>query len=245
MIDWLAPVLIAPFVGSFLALLVRRLPAGRPVAWARSACEACGTTLRARHMVPLLSYAVLRGHCHACGQRIAAEHWHIEVAAMVVAAWAVAAGSPAAVWADCGFGWMLLALAWIDAQTMRLPDVLTLSLLLAGLCATAWLEPGLATDHAVAAALGYGLFRLVAAGYRYLRGRDGLGEGDAKLLAALGAWVGVERLFWVVMGGACLGLAFAVVARLLGREMRGATAIPFGPCLALAGWLVRLHTAEP
>lgn len=244
MVNWLAPLLVAPFIGSFLYVLIRRLPQGRPVAWARSVCEACGTALRLRHMVPLVSYAALRGRCHDCGRRIAAEHWHVELAAVLIAAWTMAVDAAPLVWVDCVFGWSLLTLAWIDAKTMRLPDAITLPLIPAGLFATLWLQPGLATDHAVAIVLGYSMFWLVAAGYRRMRERDGLGEGDAKLLAALGAWVGVERLFWVVLGSACLGLAFAAAERFRGREIRGATAIPFGPCLALAGWLVRLHTAE-
>ena len=113
---------------------------------------------------------------------------------MLVAAWAAAAVEPELgwLWADCVFGWMLLALAWIDWTHLRLPDVLTLPLLLAGLGATALLDPDDATDHALAAAIGYAALRLVSFGYLKLRGREGLGAGDAKLLAAAGgvAWAG-------------------------------------------------------
>ena len=82
----------------------------------------------------------------------------------------------------------------------------------------------------------------VALAYRRLRGRDGLGEGDAKLLAALGAWDGLERLSWVLLGGACFGLLLALWWRARGQAVGAGTAIPFGPCLALAGWVVWLHT---
>ena len=125
---------------------------------------------------------------------------------------------------------------------MRLPDALTLPLILAGLFGTWWLEPDRATEHALAAALGWLAFRLVAMGYRRLRGRDGLGEGDAKLLAALGAWTGLDGLPGVVLGAALVGLAAVLVLRLRGWSIGAGTAIPFGPCLALAGWAVRLHT---
>lgn len=237
--DWL-PFVSAPFIGSFLGVLIRRLPAGLPVAAARSACEACGTTLGPVEMVPLLSFAVLRGRCRHCGAGIAPFHWRIEVAALAVAAWALWA-DPGRVWTDCAFGWALLALGWIDWRCFRLPDMLTLPLILAGLVAAWWQDAALATDHALAAMIGYLAFLGVALAYRRLRGRDGMGEGDAKLLAALGAWVGLEGLAPIVLGAALVGIAAATVSRLRGRTMTATTAIPFGPCLALAGWLVRLY----
>lgn len=239
---WVWPLLAAPFVGSFLGVLIARLPAGRPVAIARSACDHCGAVVLARDLVPLLSYVVLRGRCRSCRGRIAPRHWHVELAAVAVAASALVAGTaPERLWADCALGWTLLALAWIDRDSMTLPDVLTLPLIGAGLLATFSLEPEALTDHAVAAAVGYTALQGLAIAYRRLRGRDGLGAGDAKLLAALGAWVGLEDLPGVVLGAALAGLAAALLLSLGGRKMNAATAIPFGPCLALAGWVVRLR----
>ncbi|GAC1340655.1 MAG: A24 family peptidase [Acetobacteraceae bacterium] len=237
--EWVWPVLLAPFIGSFLGVLITRLPQGRPVVFGRSACDQCGTRLRARDLVPLLSLAVSGGRCRHCGGRIAALHWQVEAAAVVVAASAAFGGAePPLLWLECGFGWALLALSWIDWEHMILPDALTLPLIPAGLLATLWLAPELAADHAVAAALGYTLLRGLALVYRRLRGRDGLGEGDAKLLAALGAWVGIEGLPLVLLGGALAGLAAALLLRLGGREMTASTALPFGPFLSLAAWLV-------
>ncbi len=240
--EWVWPLLAAPFVGSFLGVLIARLPQGRPVALSRSACERCGAVIGPRDLVPLLSHVVLRGRCRACRAPIAARHWLVELAAVAVAAWVALAGVGPALWVDCGLGWALLALAWIDWESMRLPDALTLPLIPAGLFATLWLEPDQATGHAVAAALGYAAFRGLAWLYRRLRGREGLGGGDAKLLAALGAWVGLEGLPTVLLGGAVVGLAVAAGMALRGRAVGAATAIPFGPCLALAGFAVRLHT---
>ena len=97
-------------------------------------------------------------------------------------------------WLACGLGWCLLALAWIDYETFRLPDALTLPLLVAGLGAAAWRDTGLVTDHALAAMLAYCSIRAIAAFYRWYRGFDGLGQGDAKLLAAAGAWVGASGI---------------------------------------------------
>ena len=241
--DWVWPLLSAPFIGSFLDVLIRRLPRGAPVGLVRSACERCGTRIAPRDLLPLVSHAALGGRCRSCGGRIAAQHWQVELAAIAVAGCAALPDpAPGRLWVDCGLGWTLLALAWIDWDSMTLPDVLTLPLIPAGLVATLWLEPELTTGHAIAAALGYAAFAGLAWLYRRFRGREGLGQGDAKLLAALGAWTGLEGLPMVVLGAALAGLAVALVLGLRGRVMDAATPIPFGPCLALAGFAVRLHT---
>lgn len=238
---WLWPLLAAPFVGSLLGVLIRRLPAGRPVAMARSCCEACGVTLGARDLVPLWSYAALRGRCRRCGGAIAPFHWRVEAAAVLVPLSAMAAGLQGDVlWAVSGAGWVLLGLAWIDAEWMILPDVLTLPLLLTGLAAVWWFDGEELADRAAAAGLGWLALWVVATVYRRVRGRDGLGEGDAKLLGAIGAWVGLAGMADVLLGAALAGLAWAGVLRLRGQTMSATTALPFGPFLALAGWAVML-----
>ena len=243
--DWWVPLIAAPFVGSVLGVLVRRLPAGRPVVVARSACEACGHGLVWWELVPLLSFAGLRGRCSACGTAIAPMHWQIELAALAAAAVVVAAdGATGAtaplVWADCGLAWGLLALAWIDVVHRRLPDVLTLPLAAAGLAVTAWLDPDGLRGSVLGAVAGYASFRLVALAYRGWRGRDGLGHGDAKLMAAAGAWVGWQGLGDVVLLGALVTIG-VVLARARGRWPGGAQAVPFGPGLAVGLLAVRLH----
>lgn len=237
--DGLVPLLLSPFVGSFLGVVIRRLPLGRPIAWSRSSCESCGRTLLARDLVPLLSFALLRGRCRFCRAGIARFHVGIELSAISVAAWAILAG-PGPVWSDCVLGWTLLTLAWIDQDHFRLPDALTLPLIAAGLAATWLLDADTAVDHALAAASGFLAFRCVSLAYRFLRKREGLGEGDAKLLAAAGAWVGLAGLPSVVLGGAMIALAATLVQRLARRDLAD-TPIPFGPYLALATWLVRLY----
>jgi leader peptidase (prepilin peptidase)/N-methyltransferase len=242
-INWnIFPLLLAPIVGSFLGVLVRRIPVGRPVVLARSACETCGHVLAARDLVPLGSYAWRRGRCRYCGAPIGGFHPAIELAALAVAASAVAVDAdPARVWADCGLGWSLLALGWIDWRHMLLPDALTLPLLLAGLLATVWLDPDQAYAHAAGAALGYLSLRLLGSAYRRLRGREGIGAGDAKLLGAAGAWVGWEALPAVILLSAALGLTAALGLHLRGAKIERTTKLPYGPCLALALWIVRLY----
>jgi leader peptidase (prepilin peptidase)/N-methyltransferase len=241
-VDGLLPLLLSPFIGSFLGVVVRRLPLGLPITLARSACEGCGRALPPRDLVPLLSFALLRGRCRFCRAGIARFHVWIELAAIAVAAWAaLVTPDTASLWVNCTLGWWLLALAWIDWDHLRLPDVLTLPLLVLGLLATWWLtDPDTAANHALAAAAGYLAFRGVALAYRMLRQREGLGQGDAKLLAASGAWVGLAGLPSVVLCAALIAVAATLMQRLFQRQAAD-TPIPFGPYLALATWLVRLY----
>ena len=235
---WLLPVLFAPFAGSFMGVLIARVPAGRGVVRGRSACDACGHVLGARDLVPLLSFVALRGRCRFCAAPVARFHLVIELCALTVAVWAVAAGERGGLlWASCALGWTLLTLGWIDAVCLRLPDALTLPLLLAGLAEAALLEPETLTGRAIGAAAAYTGLSLLAWTYRRLRGRDGLGQGDAKLLAAGGAWVGGLLLPDVLLGAALAGLVWAL------RRLRPdpAERVPFGPFIAASVWLVWLY----
>jgi leader peptidase (prepilin peptidase) / N-methyltransferase len=185
---------------------------------------------------------VLRGRCRHCTTSIDPIHLLVELAAVaVVLGVAIVESDPDRLWIGCVLGWALMALAWIDWQSMWLPDVLTLPLLLAGLAVTLLLRPTEVPAHAAAAALAYLSLQGLAAAYRRLRGRDGLGEGDSKLLAAAGAWLGLTALPWVLLLAACSGLLAAVAWMAAGRRIDRSTALPFGPWLALAIWLLWLH----
>ncbi len=243
--DRLIALVVSPFVGSFLGVLVDRLPAGRPVALARSQCNSCGHKLGVPDLIPVVSYLAMRGRCRHCGGLIGSSHLVIELAAVAVALWAAAVDSGFRLWADCILGWALLALAWIDADHMVLPDLLTLPLLLAGLGTGFVEEPERIGDHAIGAAIGWLLLFALARAYRAFRGREGLGEGDAKLLAAAGAWITWSGLGAVMLLAGAIGLGFALAIRLRGGGFTSTTALPFGPPLALATWLVwilRLQT---
>jgi leader peptidase (prepilin peptidase)/N-methyltransferase len=243
--NWLYPVLLAPFVGSFLGVLIRRLPAGEAVAIARSRCDNCGQTLRPRDLAPVVSYIAAGGRCRHCGAPIGRFHLVVELAAMAIALWAASLDAGPRLWADCFLGWCLLALAWIDARHMLLPDALTLPLILAGLGFAFWLDPASLPDRAVGAVVGWTLFWAISRLYRATRGRDGLGAGDAKLLAAGGAWVSWAGLAPVMLISAISGIGLWTILRLASkresRAIAAATPIPFGPPLALAIWLVWLY----
>jgi len=142
--------------------------------------------------------------------------------------------------AGCALGWCLLALAWIDARELRLPDALTLPLLLGGLVEAALLEPSRALDRSIGAIAGYAFFRAVAAGYAWLRGRAGLGAGDSKLLAAAGAWLGWQALAWLVLLAAMAALALILIDGYCRGRINASRRVPFGPFLAFATWLMWL-----
>ena len=165
----------------------------------------------------------------------------MELGATLIALWAAQIFSGDMLWASCALGWMLLTLAVCDAMSFRLPDALTLPLVLLGLGGTWCLAPQTMLDHALAAALGYLSFRGIASLYRRLRGREGLGQGDAKLMAAAGAWLGLAALPNVLLGAALLGLAFAGLQALRGHVVSHRMRLPFGPCLAISTWLIWLY----
>jgi hypothetical protein len=124
----LAAAVVAPFVGSFLGVVVARLPEKRDVVGGRSRCPACGHVLGVRDLAPLLSWAVLRGRCRHCGARIGWIYPAVELGALGVAVWAASVVEGWLLWVSCGLGWTLLALAAIDLRHYLLPNALTLPL---------------------------------------------------------------------------------------------------------------------
>jgi leader peptidase (prepilin peptidase)/N-methyltransferase len=243
--DWFAwawVLLAAPFIGSFLGLLIRRLPAGAPVAFARSACESCGVHLAVRDLVPIASWLALGRRCRYCGSALGIFYPGIEAAALGVAIWAaIALPDMLLTWTGCLLGWSLLGAAVTDIRHLVLPDVLVVPLIPAGILVHMWIVPDQWMAHAAGAVIGYVAFVAVAIIYRTIRRRDGLGLGDANLLAAAGAWVGWMGLPSVILLGAVFGLLTALVLRIKGRDVGRATELPFGPALALAFWLVWLY----
>ena len=250
--------------GSFVNVVVFRLPRMMETAWRAecreilegatpaaegerfdlvrppSACPACGHRLSALENIPVASYLVLRGRCSACRWRIPIRYPIVELACALVAGVAAARFGPGAEGlAASVLGWGLIAVGAIDAETRLLPDSMTLPLLWLGLAfnLTATFAP--LRDCVIGAMAGYLLLWCVHHGFRLATGREGMGYGDFKLLAALGAWLGWSALPAVVVLAslACAAGGIALVAS--GRASRD-TPLPFGPYLAAAG-LVTLH----
>jgi leader peptidase (prepilin peptidase)/N-methyltransferase len=238
--SWLA-IIVAPFVGSFLGVVIERLPVGRSVVLGRSTCDRCGAPLAARDLIPLISYLARRGWC-SCGRaRLSWFHPGIELAALVVALSAATVLSGWLLWASLGLGWTLLTLAAIDWREFMLPDIITLPLIPTGLVVAGAIDPGLLLGHALGAAAGFASLAAIASVYHRARGREGLGLGDAKLLAGAGAWLGWQGLPSVVLLAAVSGLVLALATALGGGKLSWTSRIAFGPHLALAFWLVWLY----
>jgi leader peptidase (prepilin peptidase) / N-methyltransferase len=234
-------VLAAPFIGSFLGVLVDRLPRAQPVVWDRSRCEHCGHSLGMADLVPVASWASSKGHCRYCGAAVTPLYTGIELGALSIAVWAAALTEGLELWAGCCLGWGLLALALIDWRDGLLPDAITLPLVALGLAFAAIAAPALLLPHAIGAAAGFASFAVIRALYRWLRRRDGLGFGDVKLLAAAGAWVSWEGLPTVVLIAAVFGLGVALVGAFRGRPVKLDQRLAFGPGLCLGTWLVWLY----
>jgi leader peptidase (prepilin peptidase)/N-methyltransferase len=236
--DYLPPLLLGVLglvFGSFIATLALRWPQGRSALHGRSACDSCDKALRAHELVPLLSYALQRGRSPACGDRIHPGHPATEIAGMVVG---VAAGLVAPGWegvAGAVFGWLLLALAAIDLAAFWLPNALTAALALTGIVDGFFFQPGW-LDRIAGGVIGYGLLALARFTYRHIRGREGLGGGDARMFAGIGLWLGASMLAPVLLAASLIGLAAALAARLAGREMTMTTRLPLGTLLAIAAF---------
>ncbi|MEM7023311.1 MAG: A24 family peptidase [Pseudomonadota bacterium] len=239
-LEALALLVAAPFVGSFLGVVIDRLPTGEQILVGRSRCDSCDEKLGPSDLVPIVSWLLRRGRCARCQAKLSAFYPIIELAALVVALSAVAVLSGWLLVVSCVLGWALLSLAMIDLRHYLLPDVLTLPLIPLGLLVAWILDPSLLMDHAIGALSGFGTFALIAVLYRRLRGREGLGLGDAKLLAGAGAWLGWASLPGVVLVAALGGLAVTLAQARLGGTMEATTRIAFGAYLALAFWLVWL-----
>ena len=252
-----AAAVIGLCVGSFLNVVIHRLPRMMERGWAdqcaelagrepipgprydlvvpRSACPACGHAIGALENVPVLSWLALRGRCRACGAPISPRYPVVELAAgalAVAAVWQFGPGAKGL--AACALLWALLALAFIDADTQLLPDDITLPLLWAGLAANLF---GLFVPLAsavVGAMAGYLALWAVYWLFKLVRGKEGMGYGDFKLLAALGAWLGWPMLPQIVLVSSVLGAAGGILMIVLkGRDK--AVPLPYGPWLAGAG----------
>ena len=250
--------LIGLLIGSFLNLLVWRLPQMMQREWEQqcaelqgqtvedlsvfnlakpgSHCTSCRTPLRARDLMPVLSFVFLKGRCAHCQAKVSWRYPLVESAVALLwafCAWHWGVGWGALAWA--GFATTLLTLALIDADTMLLPDSLTLPLMWAGILLASAGVINLSLEQSVwGAALGYAVLWLVQTVFGAVTGKQGMGEGDYKLLAALGAWLGWMALPAVVLVASVSGVLLALLWRWRGSLQAGQP-MPFGPQLAAAG----------
>ncbi len=233
--------------GSFLNVVVYRIPliiarAERitthrfNLSFPSSHCPACQHTLRCWHNVPLLSWLVLKGRCHYCQSKIPGFYPFNEgLCALGFLALSFMLSTPAALCAALILFWFLLALSLIDLATSLLPDSLTLQLLWAGLLVNSFLGNVALQDAVYGAVAGYLSLWFLYWGVKIVTGKEGMGYGDFKLLAALGVWVGWQMLPHLCILAALTGMVFALVSK---RRNHMTKQIPFGPSLASAGLIV-------
>lgn len=256
-----AALIFGLLLGSFLNVVILRVPPRLQWAWRRdcrellelpegddpqppgivverSHCPSCARQLSAWENIPLLSYAMLRGRCRTCGTAISWQYPAVEALTallVMVCVWRYGLGPEAAL--AVAFTGLLVAMSGIDLRTTLLPDQLTYPLLWLGLLASLWGPFGVGPREAIlGATVGYLSLWSVFWAFKLLTGKDGLGYGDFKLLAALGAWCGLNALLPIILLSALSGAIIGSLWLWLGGRDR-ATHIPFGPYLAVAGWL--------
>jgi len=238
-------------VGSYLNVVIHRVPRGMSTVLPRSRCPGCGTAIRAADNVPVLSWVLLGGRCRVCQERISVRYPAIEAATGVLflacfLRFGVSFEAPAAAL----FGALMIALAAIDVEHFLLPDRITLPGIAAGILlqpllpwARLWEGPwGALAGGALGALLGAGILFAVWWGWYLLRGEEGMGLGDVKMLAMIGAFLGwkgvLVSLFLAALSGSVIGLA------LMGWRGAGLKSkLPFGAFLALGG-LIAVFAGE-
>ena len=260
---FLSPLVLALFglcIGSFLNVVIHRLPLMLERGWKmesadllgvaheetpaitlstpRSRCPSCGHAIAWYENIPLASWLWLRARCSACKAPISARYPLIEVATAVLFAlvgWRFGAEPVALLW--CFFCAVLVALAGIDWDTTLLPDNLTLPLLWAGLASAAlgWTIP--LADAVWGAIVGYLSLWSVYWLFKLTTGKEGMGFGDFKLLAALGAWLGWKMILPIVLGASVIGAIIGIIMK-MSSSLREGRYVPFGPFLAGAGLVV-------
>lgn len=230
-------------VGSFIGAVAMRLPRDEGIVTGRSKCDGCGRVLAVRDLLPVISYLFARGRCRTCGAAIDTQHLLAEMGGALIGGTAVALGAD---WlgalTTAIFAWQLLLLALLDGRhfwlPLRLVVLFAAGSVLVTLNAHEWEETAL--NQIAGGALGFALLAASALGYRWLRGREGLGKADPWLLGAIGLWLGLFGVIATLLLAALAGIAAAIVLRLAGKDVDSQSALPLGLFLALAGIAVRM-----
>jgi leader peptidase (prepilin peptidase)/N-methyltransferase len=219
-------------VGSFLNVCIHRLPRGKSIVWPASACPACGRELSWFENVPLVSYTLLGGRCRSCRSPISIRYPVVEfVTAVLFATCAWAYGPSLLFVSRVMFGSALIVLFAIDLEHHLLPNVITLPGIVAGFVFSWFLPPGW-IDSLIGLAVGGGGLFLIAEGYYRLRHEEGLGMGDVKMLAMIGAFLGWKLTIVTLMMASVAGSIIGVLL-IISRRGDMKYALPFGTFLAL------------
>ncbi|QCB57021.1 prepilin peptidase [Sphingopyxis sp. PAMC25046] len=222
-------------LGSFIATLALRWPAGRSVS-GRSQCDACGRPLGVPDLIPLLSFLAARGRCRTCSAPIDRFHSLVEAGSALIGAVALALIPGTTGWLWAFFGWLLLPLALLDARHFWLPDRLSALLAVAGLLLAEPLFNAALFDRWIGAVAGGIVLAFLAWAYGRTRGAEGMGGGDPKLVAAIGCWTGWQALPLLLLLASAGGIGWALSLQRKGDRSLAERRIPFGVFLCAAAF---------
>ncbi len=236
---WAAVLYVGAAVGSFLNVVIHRVPLGESVVKPRSRCPACRTTIAWYDNIPVLSWLALRGKCRGCGTGISGRYPFIEfITALIALVLFARLGLSIAFGVQFAFSCALIVVAYIDLDHQIIPDKISLPGIVLGLLAAIPGGMPAMTDAVLGVLLGGGLLLTVAWVYERSTGREGMGGGDVKLLAMIGAFLGWQGVLLTLLLGSLLGSAIGLVL-MASQGADRKLAIPFGPFLSL-GALVTL-----
>ena len=257
--------IIGAFIGSFLNVVIHRIPVMLERQWKsecqellspeaktpilqkynlcvpRSHCPACNHQVKAIENIPIISYLFLKGKCSSCGTKISVQYPLVELLTAIlttIVIWKFGFS-----WQSLGgviLTWFLIALSGIDIKTKLLPDNLTLPLLWLGIIFNLFTTYTDLTSSILGAIFGYLALWSVYHLFRLITGKEGMGYGDFKLLAALGAWLGWQSLPLIILFSSAVGAIFGITM-IVTKLQEHSQPIPFGPYLAVAGWIAMLY----
>ena len=257
--------IIGAFIGSFLNVVIHRIPVMLERQWKsecqellspdtktpvlqkynlsvpRSHCPACNHQVKAFENIPIISYLFLKGKCSSCGIKISAQYPLVELLTAILTT--IVVWNFGFSWQSLGgvlLTWFLIALSVIDIKTHLLPDNLTLPLLWLGIIFNLFTTYTDLTSSILGAIFGYLALWSVFHLFKLITGKEGMGYGDFKLLAALGAWLGWQSLPLIILLSSAVGAIFGITMIVTKLQERSQP-IPFGPYLAVAGWIAMLY----
>ena len=234
-------IVAAPFVGCFGANAVRRSLEGKSFLFVRSCCDTCGRQLEVRDLVPILSWVLQIGRCRCCSAPITRLYPLVEAAFLLIALWSAHTFPNNMFWPTLALGWTLVILVAFDVLAFILPNALTISLGAGGLLLAMGEGFDQFRESILGLIVGGSSLLLVTFAYRHFRGREGLGLGDVKLFAAIGAWVKLDGLPSVLLIGSLLGLLYAVFIFRRGIADAALQKVPLGAGLCIGFWLTWIY----
>jgi leader peptidase (prepilin peptidase)/N-methyltransferase len=229
-------------VGSFLNVLIYRLPRKKRIVFERSACPHCGTPIPFHHNIPLISFAVLGGKCRNCRKSISIRYPLVEMLNAACYMYFLSADGVTLAWAaHCWLASTLIVIIFVDLEFRIIPNRLTYSGIIVGLGVSVFsASPGI-VDSMIGMIVGGGSLLAVAYLGEWLFKKEAMGGGDIKMAAMVGTFVGWQKVLLIFVGGAVIGLIVSIIWMIVSKKIRSERIIPFGPFLAAASFFALVY----